>query len=556
MSCLLAVACGDDDRPSRGDGGVSPDATITGRCDNMTDTDGDGLWDDFEGSDDVDGDGIPNFMDTDSDGDGFDDRTESGEQGGCSARNSDADAFPDYLDNDSDGDGLGDREEAETYFTDPYNPDTDGDGFPDAAEVATMSDPNDPSSTVDPEDFFVVLPFGGPEERRNLTFGTEIRKADVFFMVDSTGSMRGEISNLQSGLSSLVDRLVMAIPDIGVGFGQFAGFGGVNCTTVIGVEACSDGRRSDLPFELNSVIVTDRAQMQTAVGTLDADSGGAIWASSTEAIYQAATGEGIGRWVPPQSCPTIPDEVGRRFGYPCFRPGSLPIIVPITDTSSKNGPGNSPSQNYDPADFAPEPAPHTLDQTRFAALGIGARVFGIISGDEVNTPDGPGGPSAISQAEWWATETGTVDAAGSPIAFMIGSDGSGLTDRIVDAIQQLSSETPQDITTRTEDSRDIPEQSPPVDATLMIKAITPVAAYDGMGIEIPESEIARDDIAFYGVTPGVRVEFEITFLNDVVPAASSAQIFLAKIIVVGNGVADLDEREVIILVPAGSGPLI
>ena len=41
-----------------------------------TDTDGDGIPDDVEGTGDFDGDGIPNYMDEDSDGDGIPDSVE------------------------------------------------------------------------------------------------------------------------------------------------------------------------------------------------------------------------------------------------------------------------------------------------------------------------------------------------------------------------------------------------------------------------------------------------------------------------------------------------
>ena len=45
-------------------------------------------------------------------------------------------------------------------------------------------------------------------------------------------------------------------------------------------------------------------------------------------------------------------------------------------------------------------------------------------------------------------------------------------------------------------------------------------------------------------------------MNDFVAPLRSSQIFRATIIVLGNGIAELDDREVVIVVPAGSGPLI
>ena len=552
---LLLAACTTGNRPGPGgrDGGADGGPVI--RCDSMTDSDGDGLWDDYERDIDQDGDGIPNYLDTDSDGDGFSDLEERGDPGGCQARNTDGDGFPDYLDNDSDNDGLSDAEERDRYFTDPYSDDSDGDGFTDAGEIATGHDPRDAADGLEPDDFHVVLPYLEPPVFEELLFDTRIRKADVFFMMDRTGSMTGEASQLKSGLRTLVTRIAGSIPDVGVGAGGYADFPvdcSACCVTVppFGTVCSPYGTSGDLPFTLTSVITTNVDEMVTAIDSLNADLGGANWASSTEALYQAATGEGIGPWVPPQSCPSIPDEEGRRYGYPCFRPGALPILVLLTDTSSRNGPMTDPSDDYLTSDFSPDPAPHTYDQTLRAVNGIGARAFGIISGTEISSP------TAAAQAQEWARQTGTVDSSGTPLFFMISEDGSGLTDRVAEAIEALAGETPQDIDAYVVDGDDLPPRDPPVDAAGFVKAITPVAAFDESGVEIPASVLMRDETTFYGVTPGTTVSFSVHFENDIVPSMLTAQLFLAKIVVRGNGVTDLDEHQVVIIVPAGSDPLI
>ncbi len=534
------------------DGGIGPvdTGTMIRTCDDETDSDGDGLWDDFEGMTDRDGDGTPNYLDTDSDGDGINDNIERGSLMGCNAANTDGDAYPDYLDNDSDNDGLSDNEETTRYFTDPLDTDSDDDGFDDTAEIATGHDPLDPTDGLAEDDFYVVLPYGDPPVEQDFLFGTTVRQADVFFMVDGTGSMSGEISQLKSSLGALVPQLTAVLTDVGVGFGGFAGFGGTaagGCTTIIGMTVCQDGPEGDDPFRLNSVITTNMPQMLSDVNLLAADYGGANWASSAEALYQAATGEGFMPWLGPQACPSVPDEVGRRYGYPCFRPGSLPIMVVLTDTSSKNGPNGA--STYNDSLFTTPRGPHTYEEVLTSLNGIGARVIGIISGAEIDSPP------PFTQFQTWARETGTVDAAGSPITFMISGDGSGLDARVVEAIRTLAEETPQDISTLTADGEDIPEQPTPVDARNFIKAITPLEVYN-MGVAVAETVIARDDSTFYAVSPGHTVEFRVRFENDFHSPTSSAQVFLAEILVVGNGVAELDSHDVVIVVPAGSGPLI
>ena len=72
------------------------------------DEDRDGLLDDIDGSEDVDGDGLPNFQDPDSDGDGVDDSIEAGPDKSDPV-DTDGDGQPDFIDRDSDNDGISDE---------------------------------------------------------------------------------------------------------------------------------------------------------------------------------------------------------------------------------------------------------------------------------------------------------------------------------------------------------------------------------------------------------------------------------------------------------------
>ncbi len=96
----------------RGDGGpfIGSDATI-GRCEDITDSDGDGIADSREGTADPDGDGAGNSMDTDSDGDGISDADENDSTNPCNPTDSDGDGSPDAYDTDSDNDGVPDSSE-------------------------------------------------------------------------------------------------------------------------------------------------------------------------------------------------------------------------------------------------------------------------------------------------------------------------------------------------------------------------------------------------------------------------------------------------------------
>src|SRR5690606_26763959 len=140
-----------------------------------------------------------------------------------------------------------------------------------------------------------------------------------------------------------------------------------------------------------------------------------------EALYQTATGEG-GTWtftggarheIARRRCPAIPDEPAARRGYPCFRSGSLPIVVLVSDISFHNGPGNSAPYT------GITPAPHTFARAAGALNAIGARVIGVA----VN-----GGGRADQQA--MAMETRTVDTSGRPLVY--DAAGGQVSDAIIE----------------------------------------------------------------------------------------------------------------------------
>ena len=90
------------------------------------DSDRDGILDNTEGTADTDGDGLPNFQDTDSDNDGIPDSTEAGPTPNTPV-DTDGDGLPDYIDRDSDNDGIDDELEGTNDF--------DNDGVPDYIDV-------------------------------------------------------------------------------------------------------------------------------------------------------------------------------------------------------------------------------------------------------------------------------------------------------------------------------------------------------------------------------------------------------------------------------------
>jgi hypothetical protein len=233
--------------------------------------------------------------------------------------------------------------------------------------------------------------------------------------------------------------------------------------------------------------------------------------------------------IPARTCPSIPDEPGPRRGYPCFRHGSLPIILAFGDNLWHNGPGGHATYHF--------PAPDYME-TATALNEIGARVISI-----TNAAAPPLGYAEITR------DTGAVRPDGTPLTFSIASGGSGLSTAVVDAVRELVGGTPQDVNTTTENVEGVNPDN--FDARQFIQSITPVEGYrDGIPGAMPGvSYASKDETTFYQVIPGTQVEFSVDFWNDVRRPADVAQVFQARIIVMGNNVARLDERKVYIVVP-------
>jgi hypothetical protein len=151
LSLLLSVMLGgcspvQENGPAQKVG--SPGKTDNPSCADSKDSDGDGISDANEGAAqkpprDTDGDGKPDYLDSDSDNDGIPDAVEAGNQHDvCVAPvDSDGDGKPDYIDLDSDDPHDGSIPDAVEAGMDPTHPvDTDGNGRPDYLDADNDGD--------------------------------------------------------------------------------------------------------------------------------------------------------------------------------------------------------------------------------------------------------------------------------------------------------------------------------------------------------------------------------------------------------------------------------
>lgn len=176
----------------------------------------------------------------------------------------------------------------------------------------------------------------------NVNVNGTISAADAYILMDTTGSMGGEIAQLVTDLTSgtfadpiqcpaatdsgLVGALKCVVPDIWIGVGQFHE-----------VPVLPHGNPfTHAPYHHLLDTTNNLQYLIDAVAGLTTRSNKDLPEAGSQALYSVVTGEGLGPWVPNRgACPSSPSG---RWGYPCFRPTTLPIIIIFSDAGMHNGP--------------------------------------------------------------------------------------------------------------------------------------------------------------------------------------------------------------------------
>jgi len=444
-------------------------------------------------------------------------------------------------------------------------------------------------------DFFFFLPYEDEEgpQQKPLDFSTDVKSLDLFFAMDTTGSMDEEIANLQAALSFLVIPNVRnLVADSWFGAGAFMDFPVDGYGAEHGTD-CGNGGLDDAdqPFRLFQELTGNVAHVQAGVDALSDDDGYAIGCGGSndrpesliEAVYQVATGEGL---LGPGLTSVPANDSG--VGGVGFRQGSMPVVVPISD---------APSHTIDEGAICDRPPPipdfdmdydgdvlsvaHTRAQTKDALNGICAKVVGVSAIDtSLNWPDNcfsltdsedlatatetrvppeawdvPARPAGCDSGECCTGFYGEGRAPDTdglcPLVFKVDQNGTGLSQSISKGMEMLTRYAAFDVVTGTfgEEEGIYGEQLPSGTTTAdFIQDIDP-DSFDKPPPppELPDPVITAD--GFDNVTPGTVVTFQVTAYNDFVEQTNVAQFFLARIRVLAGGCTELDEREVFILVP-------
>ena len=504
------------------------------------DSDGDGIPDRTETDDDTDGDGIPNFLDLDSDGDGIDDAKECPK---LPCRDSNDNNVPDFMETDSDGDGLPDNQEV--FCTDlgvhsSTSRDIDGDGFSDLAEVLIGSDPCNAAEGVKDKGvkFYFELPYEGEKQNDTLVFSPQVQKADIFFNVDTTGSMSGEINTLKNTLSStIIPGIKAKITNSAFGVSYFDDFP----TGPNGFLQTPYGSGSDRPFGLLQSPTTDTSVAQAGVNQLSLHNGSDAPESGYESLYKIATGVALS-W---NGGSVAEGGVG-------FREGAIPIVFHITDAAAHDSSNTPYSSSYVYTIY-------NQSQVISAMNAIGAKVVSVVS-------EGGDTTTATNQLTAVSSGTGAVvpscaNVGRTTLLYTIKSDGSNLDSSAVNGVDALIKYASFDV--RVEPADDL--NDPSLDTSCFLKK---VEALEYQPVDSCAATIVATPAAFNGAdynngftnfstgtstagTPGNKLTFNVEAMNDCFPEEKEAKMFKAYINVIDNKTGSvLDTQPVTIIVPA------
>ena len=250
------------------------------------------------------------------------------------------------------------------------------------------------ADSIDPEVYEATLNVGESVTiKKTVTVeeGTPTTsRADVFFLVDTSGSMGGTISAAQTFAGGIV-AATSGLGDIGWGVGSYED---------VPVRPWGSASSGDLPWRLNQAITTDLAEVQAGVDDLALRFGADFPESNLIALSQAAT------------------EAG-------WRPGAQKFIIWFGDAPGHDPSDGAPVATGSGADGLggtvnvgdPYPGP-TLAQTIDTLTGEMITVIGLDSGS----------------LDFTGQATAITDATGGLLSSIASSPGEDIVDLILDSL--------------------------------------------------------------------------------------------------------------------------
>jgi len=489
-----------------------------------TDSDNDTILDYDETQADYDTDGQANYLDLDSDGDCVPDRLE---KRGTPPADTDGDHRPDYLDRDSDDDGVLDVTEdancngmRDGSESNAQNADTDGDGVSDLIEVAAGTNPNNPASNPQANgDFVFVEPYQAAQSPldSNLDFSTKLQAVDLYVMLDRSGSMSQEIAAVKNNLSTVVSNL--ACPPLGNGTPG-------NCIPDLNAGAATIGYSGSGVAAFQNWV--DISPNPSFASVPISDPGGSSTSEPlTFAAYAAVTGSG-GANYGMASVPARTNCAAGKFGYPCFRSGALPVVLLATDE-----PPISTGDTYK--------TPAWTAIVKPAFLAAKARLVGILGSGYTAGTD--------TDLRLMATDSGAIDAANGNAPLVFDGAGANAAAAIQTGLFRLANGLPLDINAvSTDDPSDTVNAVTAFVDHLQTLQLGTAQCTNGLTDTDTNGDTFKDK--FLQVRTGTPVCWKVVSKqNTTVPATDAPQLFRATVTVYGDGITQLDQRDVFFLVP-------
>ncbi len=496
------------------------------------DSDNDSINDMYEGVNDYDSDGAANFIDLDSDGDCVTDRAEAR---GAPPADTDMDHHADFIDRDSDNDGVPDVSEdancngtVDAGESSGILTDTDNDGVTDLVETAAGTNPANPASNPQANgDFVFIEPYQAPQVplASDLDFSTSLQAVDLYVMLDRSGSMSAEISSIKTNLSNVVRNVACAplgtgvppncIPDLWAGAATIGYQGGGATAFEHWVDVQPNASFSGVPIASSS---GSNSQEPLTFGAYAAVTGLGGSSFSMGGVPARASCNGSAAF----------NAGYNTFGYPCFRQGALPVVLLATDEPPL-GAGDT---------FK---TPDWTSVVRPAFLARKAKLVGILG-------DGLSG-STTADLQQMARDTGAVDALNGNAPLVFNGSGANAAAAIQTGILTLANGLPLDINaTTTDDPADaVNAVTSFVDHLETLQSGTSQCA-NGLTDIDTNSDTFKDK--FVQVRTGTPVCWKVVSKpNTTVPATEAPQLFRATVTVYGDGVTQLDTRDVFFLVP-------
>jgi len=374
----------------------------------------------------------------------------------------------------------------------------------------------------------IILPYGEEPFPSPMTmaFTTGVRYADVYFLVDTSGSMDVEVQELQTAINgSLLTDLRALGPFLRVGMGFFEDY---PISPYGGPLDHSYGHLLDM--------TDDHAQLMDAAGNLPEGYGSDLPESHVAALWSIAVEDGS------IQMPALPNAacVLDYFGYPCFRPEGLSLVVLISDAEFHNGPGGE--DPYDDRVSCP-----MFEEAAWALLEAGIRVVSIYS-------QFSGSTDSDYRALALATQSfNQLD--GEPLVFVIPDNSPLLGQTVVNGVRAAVTSIPMNVSARLRD-----DPSDTVDTAVFVRRIEAdvenlvedtrhgtfcvdwpsLLDEDGDGTNDTFGSLPQGSTVCFRIVPEPNVTYE---------SRGTPLECMASIDILGDGRTLLDTREIVFIVP-------